>query len=239
MSIKKEESLLLSVDVKDMVNQKTILNNTNSYDSIKTKKNQVFNNIINNAWVLYNNIINNKIEEEIDNRFYSFYDIEYNDHNENEQVMVKVISNRKTLTDFSKYVKSKYGNSIYANIEFEKILNSITKNYFENQQQTTTKTIRFNGRKPKTFVLKRLEQIAITLDSHDSVIFTNNELKQIIFDILDNPDERTAKAYYECMIDYAKQQDGVISGMYEVKFNMRGFSDTVRNTINEKYAIKG
>lgn len=236
MSIKKEESLLLSVDVKDMLSQKIILNNTNSYESIETKKNQVFNNIINNAWVLYNNIINNKIDEEIDNRFHPIEDIECNIHNENENIMFKTILDRKTITDFSKYVSTKCGDVTYADTELSEILNNITRDYFEKQQQTTTKTINFKGHKPRTYVLKRLECIGMMIDSYDSVVFKKHELNQIISDILNIPDERTSKAYYDCIIDYAKQNNGVIAGMYEMRYNMRGFSDTVKRLQSGIYA---
>ena len=234
MSIKKEESLLLFVDVKDILNQKIKLENTKSYDSIETKRKQVGDNIINNAWVLYNNIINNKIDDEIDNRFHPIEDIECNIDNENEIIIFKTISDRKTITDFLKYVNIKRGNVIYANLELKEILNNITRDYFEKQQQTTTKTINFKGHKPKTYVLKRLELVGTELNSYDSVIFTKNELNQIIVNVLDKPDERTSKTYYDCMIDYAKQNDGVIVGMHEIKFNMRGFSDTVKRIMNEK-----
>ena len=229
-----DNSLLLFVDVKDILNQKIKLDNTNSFDSIDTKREQVGNNIINNSRVLYNNIINNKIEEEFENRFHPIENIECNVSNENELVMHKVMLNRKTITDFSKYVIAKCDNIIDVNKELGEILNNVTRSYFEKQQQATTKTINFNGRKPRTFVLKRLEIIAVMIDSYDSVIFTKNELNQIISDGLDNPDERTSKEYYKCMIEYAKQQGGVIMGMYEMRFNMRGFSDTVKGIMNEK-----
>jgi len=149
-------SLLLFVDVKDILNQKIKLDNTNSYDSIDTKREQVCNNIINNSRVLYSNIINNKLEEEFENRFHSIEYIECNVNNENERITFKAITTRKTITDYSRYVISKCGDLVYANLELGDILSNITKDYFE-KQQTTTKTINFNGRKPKTFVLKRFE----------------------------------------------------------------------------------
>ncbi len=229
-----DKSLLLFVDVKDILNQKIKLENTKSYDSIETKRKQIGDNIINNAWVLYNNIINNKIDDEIDNRFHSIEDIECNIDNENEIIIFKTISDRKTITDFLKYVNTKRGNVIDANLELKEILNNITRDYFEKQQQTTTKTINFKGRKPGTYVLKRLELVGTELDSSNSVIFTKNELNQIIVNALNKPDERTSKEYYKCMIDYAKQNNGVMAGMYEMRFNMRGFSDTIKRIINEK-----
>lgn len=220
-------SLLLFVDVKDILNQKIKLDNTNSYDSIDTKKKQVCNNIINNSRVLYSNIINNKIEEEIDNRVPSLEDIECNVNNENERITFKAITTRKTITDYSKYVISKCGELRYANLELGDILDNITRDYFE-KQQTTTKTINFNGRKPRTYVLKRLEMMALMIDSNKSVIFTANELNRIILDVLGNPDQRTITTYYECLVDYAKQNGG-IGGMFVIRFNMRGFLETVRS----------
>ncbi len=232
-----DKSLLLFVDVKDILHHKVKLENTKSYDSIKEKNEQVVNNLINNSRVLYNNIINNKIDEEIDNRIHSIYDIECNVNNENERVTFKAITTRKIITDYSKYVISKRGDLVCANLELGNILDNITKDYFRKQQQTTAKTINFNGRKPRTFVLKRLEMMASILDDNESVIFTTNELNQIISIVLDNPDERTTKAYYKCMINYAQQNNGGISGMYEIRLNMRGFLDTVKAIKNEKHGV--
>jgi len=229
-----EKSLLLFVDVKDIVNQKIKLEDTNSYDSIQLKNKQVGDNIIKNSWVLYNNIINDKIDNEIDNRFSSIEDIECNENNEKELVTFKIISDRKTITNFSKYVIKKCGDIVYVNKELGNVLNDVSKDYFKKQQQTTTKTINFNGRRPKTFVLKRLELMGEIMDGYESVVFTKNELNEIILDILDKPDIRTSNAYYKCFIDYSKQIGGVKGGMFEVRFNMRGFSEIVRNIKDKK-----
>ena len=231
-----ENSLLLFVDVKDILNQEVELDNTNSWDSSELINKQVGNNLIKNSWVLYNNIINNRIEKEIDNRVPYIEDIECNEYNENEYIISKIVFKRKTFVDFKNYVISKYGNTNHINLELFNILDKTSKEYFEKQQQTTTKTINYNGRKPKTFVLKRLETIGKMLSEYDTVIFSNIELKQIIKDALDNPDDRTINLYYDCMIDYAKQNGRIRSGMYEVRLNMRGFLETVRNIRDEKYA---
>ena len=228
-----DSSLLLFVDVNDMLHQKIELIDTKSYDSVKEKKEQVGNNIIKNSWVLYNKIINNKINEEIDNRFHSLEDLECNENNEKELVTSKIISDRKTITNFSKYVIEKCGDIVYVNNELGNVLNDITKDYFE-KQQTTTKTINFNGRTPKTFVLKRLELMGTMMETYESVVFTNNELNQIILDVLDKPDVRTSKAYYDCFVDYSNQIGGVRGGMFVVRFNMRGFADTVRAIMARK-----
>lgn len=222
-----DSSLLLFVDVKDILHHKVELKNTKSYDSPKEKNQQVGNNLIDNSWVLYNKISNNKINEEIDNRFHSLDDIECNENNENELVTSKIISDRKTITDFSKYVIEKCGDIVYVNKELSNVLNDICEGYFK-KQQTTTKTINFNGRTPKAFVLKRLEMMGAMMEGYESVVFTDRELKQIILDVLGKPDERTARAYYDCFVDYSKQIGGVRGGMFEVRFNMRGFAETVR-----------
>ena len=228
-----DSSLLLFVDVKEILHHKVELKDTKSYDSIEGKKEQVGNNIIKNSWVLYNNIINNKINEEIDNRVPSLENIECNENNEKELVTCKVISDRKTITYFSKYVIEKCGDIVYVNKELGNVLNDICEGYFK-KQQTTTKTINFNGRTPKTFVLKRLELMGAMMEGYESVVFTERELKQIISDVLDKPDVRTSKAYYDCFIDYSKQIGGVKGGMFVVRFNMRGFADTVRAIMARK-----
>jgi hypothetical protein len=74
------------------------------------------------------------------------------------------------------------------------------------------------------------------MNSYESVVFTNNDLNEIISNILDKPDERTSKAYYECLLDYSKQIGGVKGGMFEVRFNMRGFLETVQSLQGTNYA---
>ena len=79
-----EKALLFIVDIENMLKEKTILKKTNSYDLIKTKREQVGNNIIDNSWVLYNKIINNRINDEIEKTIPSINNIECNEYNENE-----------------------------------------------------------------------------------------------------------------------------------------------------------
>ena len=222
--------LLLFVDEGNISDELNKLSNSN----VKDKSAQGSLEIINKSWVLYNNILNNKINEEIDNKFYSITDIECNEYNENENVLYKIISSRKLLVKFREYLISKHNEDTFANLELNKIIEEVVEEYFRNQQQTTTKTLSFNKRKPSTFVLKRLEIIGIELASYDKVIFTNNELKQLIINSLENPDRRTIIPYYDCLIDYAKQTDKVIGGFNEVRFNMRGFLETVRSTRGSK-----
>jgi hypothetical protein len=229
-----DHSLLLFVDVNDFKDMKVKLDQTHSYDSKESKRKQVKNNLINNSRVLYNRIMNYNINKEIENRFQSIDNVECNEYNENEEVIIKIIVNRKALSNYKKYVISKCDNIVDINTELSNTLNETSKNYFEKQQQATTKTIRFNNKIPRTFVLKRLERIGIMLSSYDSVIFTNNELKQIINDVLDNPDDRTIAPYYECLIDYAKENNGVQGGLFEIKFNMRGFLEVVKFTKEQK-----
>ena len=220
-------SLSLFVDAKDIFNQKIKLDNTNSFDSIKEKNDQVCDNIINNSWVLYNNIINNKINEEIDNRFHSIENIECNEYNENELVTHKMKTSRKTLVNFREYVISKCGNNI-VNLELNNVMDKTVQKYFEKQQQGTTKNIVFNGRAPKTFVLKRLKRIGIELDSQEGVIFSDRRLNEIIMIILENPDKRTREAYHQCLKDFAKQNGRAIAGFDEMRYNLQGFSDAVK-----------
>jgi len=73
------------------------------------------------------------------------------------------------------------------------------------------------------------EKVAEELDFNDSVIFTEKELNQIIKYSLDNPDERTSKAYFDCLEKFAKENGGVIVGMWEIKYNMRGFLGTIQS----------
>ena len=229
-----DNSLLLLVDVKDILHYKVKLDNTKSYDSIKEKNKQVANNIINNSRVLYNNIINNKINEEIDNRIHSIEYIKCNEYNEKEKVKYQSISNRKTISNYLKYVIEKCGDISYASTELNNILDNTAKEYFEKQQQATTRTLNYKGHAPRTIVLKKLERIGMFMDSYESVVFTNNDLNEIISDVLDRPDERTSKAYYECLLDYSRQIGGLKGGMFEVRFNMRGFSDTVKSIRGKK-----
>jgi len=198
LCLNEEKSLLLFVDVKDILNQKVKLDNTNSWDSIELKNKQVGNNIINNSWVLYNKIFNLKIYEEIEKRIPSINDIECNEYNENELVNVRTRIKRKTSRDFNATVISKYNDDIFINNELDNVLTNYSKKYFEKQQQSTTMFLEFKGRNPNKFVLNRLEKIGSELDASDGVIFSRTRLKELIKDLL-NPDKRTFNDYFQCL----------------------------------------
>jgi hypothetical protein len=232
--MEEDNSLLLFVDVNDFKDMKVKLDKTYKSDSLQHKRKQVVNNLIENSRVLYNRIMNSNINEVIENRFENIQDVECNEHNENENVVMKVIVNRKSINNYKKYIVSKCEDVLDINTELSNTLNEVSNDYFEKQQQTTTKTVKYNNKTPRTFVLKRLESIGMMLASSDSVIFTNNELKQIINDVLDNPDERTVKSYYECLTNFAKENGGIQGGLYKVKFNMRGFLDSVKSIRGSK-----
>jgi hypothetical protein len=227
-------SLLLFVDVNDFKDMKVKLDKTYSSDSLQHKRKQVADNLINNSKVLYNKIMTSNISKEIEKRFENIEDIECNESNENENTIIKVIVNRKSIVNYKKYIISKCENILDINTELSNTLNEVSENYFEKQQQATTKTIKFNNKIPRTFVLKRLEKIGTMLSSYDSVIFTNNELKQIINEGLDSPDERTVTPYYECLVNYAKEYGRIQGGLSVVKFNMSGFLDAVKNMRGSK-----
>lgn len=227
-----EKALLFIVDIENMLKEKTILKKTNSYDSIKTKREQVGNNIIDNAWVLYNKIINNRINDEIEKRIPSINYIECNEYNENELVNVQFTIKRKTILDLREHYFDQINNLDLINSEIDVILRDFVKEVIDKQQSTTV-FLKFNGRKPNKLVLKKLEIIGIILTSEQGVLIQKSKLRQIIEDTF-NPDPRTIENYMQCLMDFGVQNGKQVNESYfEILFNMRGFLETVRRYLNE------
>jgi hypothetical protein len=226
---------LFIVDIENMLKEKTILKKTNSYDLIKTKREQVRNNIINNAWVLYNKIINNRINDEIEKTIPSINNIECNEYNENELVNVQLKIKRKTILDLREHY---FDNLDLINSGIDVILRDFVKEVMD-KQQSTTMFLKFNRKRPNTLVLKKLEIIGIKLTSEQGVLIQKSKLRQIIEDNFD-PDYRTIENYMQCLMDFGVQNGKPINASYsEIYFNMRGFLETVRRYLNEniiKYA---
>lgn len=231
-SLFKDKALLFIVDIENMLKEKTILKKTNSYDSIKTKREQVGNNIIDNAWVLYNKIINNRINDEIEKRIPSINYIECNEYNENELVNVQFTIKRKTILDLREHYFDQINNLDLINSEIDVILRDFVKEVIDKQQSTTV-FLKFNGRKPNKLVLKKLEIIGIILTSEQGVLIQKSKLRQIIEDTF-NPDPRTIENYMQCLMDFGVQNGKQVNESYfEILFNMRGFLETVRRYLNE------
>ena len=227
-----EKALLFIVDIENMLKEKTILKKTNSYDSIETKREQVGNNIIDNAWVLYNKIINNRINDEIEKTIPSINNIECNEYNENELVNVQFTIKRKTILDLREHYFDQINNLDLINSEIDVILRDFVKEVIDKQQSTTV-FLKFNGRKPNTLVLKKLEIIGIILTSEQGVLIQKSKLRQIIEDTF-NPDPRTIENYMQCLMDFGVQNGKPVNeSYYEIRFNMRGFLETVRRYLNE------
>ena len=227
-----EKALLFIVDIENMLKEKTILKKTNSYDLIKTKREQVGNNIIDNAWVLYNKIINNRINDEIEKRIPSINNIECNEYNENELVNVQFTIKRKTILDLREHYFDQINNLDLINSEIDVILRDFVKEVIDKQQSTTV-FLKFNGRKPNKLVLKKLEIIGIILTSEQGVLIQKSKLRQIIEDTF-NPDPRTIENYMQCLMDFGVQNGKQVNESYfEILFNMRGFLETVRRYLNE------
>jgi len=232
-----EKALLFIVDIENMLKEKTILKKTNSYDSIETKREQVGNNIIDNAWVLYNKIINNRINDEIEKRIPSINYIECNEYNENELVNVQFTIKRKTILDLREHYFDQINNLDLINSEIDVILRDFVKEVIDKQQSTTV-FLKFNGRKPNKLVLKKLEIIGIILTSEQGVLIQKSKLRQIIEDTF-NPDPRTIENYMQCLMDFGVQNGKQVNESYfeipyyEIRFNMRGFLETVRRYLNE------
>jgi len=231
-SLFKDKALLFIVDIENMLKEKTILKKTNSYDSIETKREQVGNNIIDNAWVLYNKIINNRINDEIEKRIPSINYIECNEYNENELVNVQFTIKRKTILDLREHYFDQINNLDLINSEIDVILRDFVKEVID-KQQSTTMFLKFNGRKPNKLVLKKLEIIGIILTSEQGVLIQKSKLRQIIEDTF-NPDPRTIENYMQCLMDFGVQNGKQVNESYfEILFNMRGFLETVRRYLNE------
>ena len=201
--------------------------------SIKEKNKQVENNIINNSWVLYNKVINNKINEEIEKRIPSINNIECNDYNENELVNVQLTIKRKTVFDLNQYYFNQFNDLDLINSELDRILSDLTEQFIE-KQQSTTMFLEFNGRRPNKLVLKKLEKIGIILNLDKGVLIRKSELRKIITNIF-NPDPRTLENYMQCLIDFGmRNRKPVNESFYEISFNMRGFLETVRRYLDER-----
>ena len=227
-----EKALLFIVDIENMLKEKTILKKTNSYDSIETKREQVGNNIIDNSWVLYNKIINNRINDEIEKTIPSINNIECNEYNENELVNVQFTIKRKTILDLREHYFDQINNLDLINSEIDVILRDFVKEVIDKQQSTTV-FLKFNGRKPNKLVLKKLEIIGIILTSEQGVLIQKSKLRQIIEDTF-NPDPRTIENYMQCLMDFGVQNGKQVNESYfEILFNMRGFLETVRRYLNE------
>jgi len=173
-----EKALLFIVDIENMLKEKTILKKTNSYDLIKTKREQVGNNIIDNSWVLYNKIINNRINDEIEKTIPSINNIECNEYNENELVNVQFTIKRKTILDLREHYFDQINNLDLINSEIDVILRDFVKEVIDKQQSTTV-FLKFNGRKPNTLVLKKLEIIGIILTSEQGVLIQKVNLDKL------------------------------------------------------------
>ena len=231
-SLFKDKALLFIVDIENMLKEKTILKKTNSYDSIETKREQVGNNIIDNSWVLYNKIINNRINDEIEKTIPSINNIECNEYNENELVNVQFTIKRKTILDLREHYFDQINNLDLINSEIDVILRDFVKEVID-KQQSTTMFLKFNGRKPNKLVLKKLEIIGIILTSEQGVLIQKSKLRQIIEDTF-NPDPRTIENYMQCLMDFGVQNGKQVNESYfEILFNMRGFLETVRRYLNE------
>ena len=231
-SLFKDKALLFIVDIENMLKEKTILKKTNSYDSIETKREQVGNNIIDNSWVLYNKIINNRINDEIEKTIPSINNIECNEYNENELVNVQFTIKRKTILDLREHYFDQINNLDLINSEIDVILRDFVKEVIDKQQSTTV-FLKFNGRKPNKLVLKKLEIIGIILTSEQGVLIQKSKLRQIIEDTF-NPDPRTIENYMQCLMDFGVQNGKQVNESYfEILFNMRGFLETVRRYLNE------
>ncbi len=208
------------------------LSNTNSNDSNEIKNNQIGDNLIDNSRVLYNSLINNKEYNTFENKFHYIHEIEYNAYNENEYVMCKLFIKRKTINDFNNYIISKNGDKTLASLEFHNVIEDIVKDYLEKQQQTTTMILEFNGRIPNKLVLKRLKKIAIEVEDKESVVFSDDEIKEMIKIAL-NPVDRTLQSYIDCIVNFSMQNGKPILGFWTKKYNLRGFSDTVDRILEE------
>jgi len=226
---------MLYVAVKDILHEKINLEKTNSWDSIETKKEKVRTNLIDNSWVLYNKIFNNTINEEIEKRIPKMKDIECNGYNENEIINVNVELKRKTISAIVLCTNFKYENKDFVDKELENILWNYALNNLEKQHHATTSCIMYDGRVPDMRVLRKLKHVGDMIDCEDKVIFKELELKKLIRIAVDNPVDRTEIKYLKCLKDYARKSGNGIGGLYEIKCNMRGFSEIISELIKERY----
>ena len=237
-SSSENKSLLFIVELEDILKEETTLEKTNSWDSIRVKKEQVGNNIIDNSWVLYNKIINSKINEEIEKRVPAINNIECNRYNENELVNVQLTIKRKTIFNLMQHYFDQFNDIDLINSGLDMILSDFTKKIID-KQQSTTMFLEFNRRIPNKPVLNKLEEIGEIINLDNGVLIRKSELRRIVNDLF-NPDPRTLKNYMQCLIDFARQNGNPVNeSFYEIRFNMRGFLETVRRYLNQnsrKYA---
>lgn len=206
--------------------RKTRLDNTSKFDPHTTKLDQVCNNLVNNAVTINDGILDDIACKKSEITIPYLKDINSDENNENDFIECRIFDKRKTFTDFNEYVKSKYGYVNQGIQELSRLMMDAVAAQPQLQQQATT-TITFNGKtKLATLVVKRFAKISKEIEKHQSHMFRSDELKKIISDALDKPDERTIRAYLESLKNYAKRNQGMYAS-YEYLYNMHGFKDTV------------
>ena len=223
---------LLDNKLKIISKHETRLNNTSKFDPYTTKLDQVHSNLVSNATAINNRVLDSIVAEKSDIDIPPLVNI-YSTENDEETVMsCRVVGKRKIFAEFNEYVKSKCGDVRLGYQELSRLMMDAMGSYYQKQQQATT--ITFKGKtKLRTFVLKQFARISKEIDNNSSHLFKSHELKKIIYDALDKPDDRTVRAYLESLKNYAKYNKGMYAS-YEYLYNMRGFKDTVSRLLEER-----
>lgn len=89
--------------------------------------------------------------------------------------------------------------------------------YYElKNEHTTTSSLLFDGKPPRTDALEKLRDVGRLLkgQSQSYPSFRQKQLQALILKILGPVDPRTYKKYFECVTNYSKKD--VVNGVYDI-----------------------
>ena len=88
--------------------------------------------------------------------------------------------------------------------------------YSEAKLKTTTSSLRFNGKEPRTDVFEKLQDICRLLkgQSKSYPIFKRKQILGLIKVVLGLVDSRTLEKYFDCVTSYSKKD--IVHGVYDV-----------------------
>lgn len=212
------------------------LQNTDKFDSIETKNNQVSINLIDNAIVDYHNELNDIIDDE-SNKKTPYIDLIKGDKNnkQDERTTCKIYITLSTIQRLQKWHKRKYEKNLGISKEVELILDEYLDKVEEQLEQETTASsscIEYNYTTPRIDVLNRLLDLSNELKNNSSNIFSKSELLVIVEKQRGIRDVRMVKKYHECLLVYSirMKQANIIHDQY----NMLGFRSGVLHLIQSR-----
>lgn len=154
------------------------LKNTSNWDSKDGKNNQVSINLIDNAIIDYNDYIDNKIKEKLDNEIPHIDQISETDSDE--YIECRIYNKLDVIRDFKKAFSLKYDSEVGLSNEIIRIMKKFSDEIFGIQHHSTSSFLKYDDKEPRADVLLKLQKISSEIEMLDSTLINHHQIKLII-----------------------------------------------------------